>query len=126
MTQKKRAFFILLLSVFLLGIGLLFVFLVTKGFKIFCPIYKLTGIRCPGCGNTRATFALLRLDFRSLLHFNFLYPLEMLYLARIYILCAINFIRRGRFCYHTRPDWVDIACLASILLWAVVRNVIGI
>ena len=41
---------------FLLGIG--------------CPIKFISGLSCPGCGMTRATLALLRLDFGAALHFH--------------------------------------------------------
>ncbi len=126
MKQNKRWLFIFLLSSIMIAIGLLLAFFMTKGLKIFCPVYKLTGFMCPGCGNTRATLALLRFDFKSLLGFNLLYPIEMLYIARVYILCSKNFIKSGQFHYHSRPDWIDIACLFAILIWTVVRNIIAI
>jgi hypothetical protein len=106
--------------------GLLLAFLVTKGLKIPCPVYTLTGISCPGCGNTRATLALLRFDFAAMLKFNLLYPIEIIYIARIYCLCAKNFVKRGAFRYHTRPDWIDFVCLSAILIWTVVRNILAI
>ena len=126
MNQKRRLLLILFLSLILLGLGLLFAFLVTKGFKIYCPIYKFTGLSCPGCGNTRATFALLRFDFKAMLRFNLLYPVEMLYLARVYLSCSKNFIKSGQFRYHSRPDALDVACLASLLIWTVIRNFLAL
>ncbi|MBR5296124.1 MAG: DUF2752 domain-containing protein [Clostridia bacterium] len=126
MEQKKRGLLICFFSFVLLALGLLLAFLVTKGFKILCPFSQLTGLLCPGCGNTRATLALLRLDWKEALHFNLLYPLEMLYLFRIYILCSKNFIENGKFRYHTRPDWIDITCLFAILIWTVARNILAI
>ena len=32
---------------------------------IGCPIYRLLGVTCPGCGMTRGILCLLRLDFAS-------------------------------------------------------------
>lgn len=37
---------------------------------IHCPIRYITGIPCPGCGTTRALFALCRLDFEAALYYN--------------------------------------------------------
>jgi len=126
MKLKNKWFFIFLLSSIIIAIGLLLAFLVAKGLEIHCPVYKLTGFMCPGCGNTRATLALLRLDFKAMLKFNLLYPLEIFYIIRVYVLCSKNFIKDGHFKYHTHPDWIDIACLSAILIWTVVRNLINV
>ncbi len=40
-----------------------------------CPTRVLFGVPCPGCGLTRATLALLTLDFEAVLHFHPLAPL---------------------------------------------------
>lgn len=37
-----------------------------------CYIYILTGLYCPGCGMTRATHSILRLDFYQALRYNIL------------------------------------------------------
>jgi len=123
MKLQNRRLFIGLLTLILFATGLLLAFLVTKGLKMDCPLYRLTGILCPGCGNTRATLAFLRLDFKSMLQFNLLYPLEMIYLARVYYVCSKTFIKSGTFRYHTHPDWVDIVCLLAMLIWTLVRNI---
>ena len=43
-----------------------------------CPIRRITGVPCPGCGVTRATLSLLQLDFAKALRLNpavfFVYP----------------------------------------------------
>ncbi len=126
MKQKNRYIFICLLTLIIFAVGLFLAFLATRGLKIQCPVYLLTGLLCPGCGNTRATLALLHFDFKSMLKFNLLYPVEMIYIVRVYYLCSKNFIKNGTFKYHTRPDWADILCLLSILIWAVVRNIVAL
>ena len=35
-----------------------------------CPVQHFTGIPCPGCGLSRASFALLRLDFWMAFRYN--------------------------------------------------------
>ena len=39
-----------------------------------CFFHKLTGLYCPGCGNTRALYAMLHLDFIGMLKNNALFP----------------------------------------------------
>ena len=39
-------------------------------FKIGCPILRITGIPCPGCGMTRAWLSVLRLDFVAAFEYN--------------------------------------------------------
>lgn len=67
---KKYIWIILLFAVFLI---------VTYAFKIInCPIKFLTGFPCPGCGMTRAGFALLRFDFAQAFKYNpliFIFPI---------------------------------------------------
>lgn len=121
--SKKRISFILLLSLGLMVGGLFLAFVISKGLiRLRCPFFALTKLLCPGCGNKRAALALLRLDFKAMLHFNLLFPLEMLYIARVYLVCSKNYINGGRFAYHTRADIIDILCLILILVWTVIRN----
>ena len=120
----KRLAVILGITSGILAAGMLLAFLMQQGLHIPCLFYKFTGLLCPGCGNSRATLALLRLDFRAMLRYNLCYPLQLLYILRLYLACARNYMRTGRFAYHTKPDWLDITCLVLILLWAVIRNYI--
>ena len=121
----KRKLVIAVVTLGLLSMGGLLAFLVYKGYlKMPCLFFQLTGLLCPGCGNTRATMALLRLDFKGMLSYNLLYPLQMLYIAHLYFFCCGNYIRSGRFAYRTKANWLDISCLSLFLLWAIVRNIL--
>lgn len=120
--NKKRFVFLLTLSILL--IGLLLGFLAYKGFAIPCIFNKLTGIKCPGCGNTRAAVALLKFDLKAMLRYNLMFVPEMLYIARVYIVCVKNYINDRGFKYQARPDLIDIAFLILLILWTAVRNVI--
>ena len=118
--NRKHHIIILSLGILAAGFGL--AFLVKSGLRIYCPFHALTGLNCPGCGNTRAALALLQLDFQEMLHYNLLFPLEMLYIWHIYAVCAKNYISSGRFAYRMRPNWLDITVLCAVLLWTVIRN----
>lgn len=39
-------------------------------FRTICPLRLITGYPCPGCGITRASFSLLRLDFAGAFSLN--------------------------------------------------------
>ena len=57
----KHAVFIALFALCLLALNI-------SG--IHCPVRYITGFPCPGCGTTRALFALCRLDFGAVLYYN--------------------------------------------------------
>ena len=47
----------------LVGLGVAYTALILViGRGLYCPVWKLTGLLCPGCGVTRMCLALLRLD----------------------------------------------------------------
>jgi len=43
-----------------------------------CPIFRVTGIPCPGCGLTRAVILLLKGDVQASLHFHAFAPILVL------------------------------------------------
>jgi hypothetical protein len=45
----------------------------THGFYPVCQFHRLTGLNCPGCGMTRAFYALLHGEFLTALHDNALF-----------------------------------------------------
>lgn len=98
----------------------------SRGGLIPCPVRALTGFRCPGCGNTRAFAALVQLRFAESLTYNYAYPAEFLYLLVVYIGAAKNYVRGGRVEYHPRFPSLEYALLALLLVWGVVRNILGV
>ena len=87
-----------------------------------CPLHATTGLWCPGCGATRASYLLLRGDVLGALHFNVLWvvfaPLA-LYQAVAFAgeAFGVRWLRRIPF---SRP--VIIAILVSMAAFFVVRN----
>ena len=131
--EKKRLIRIILATgiVVLVGFAVAAIIILTK-FSLPCPINLVTGfilpggILCPGCGNTRATLALLRLDFKGMLEYNLLYPIEIGYMIYVYVVCSINYVKKGQFFYGSKSMKFDIVVLVIILVWTVVRNIIHI
>lgn len=122
--SKKRKLHILLLSCGCLAAAALFCVLAKAGITIPCIFHRVTGLLCPGCGNSRAALALLRLDLSSALEYNLLFPLEFGYIAWVYLRCCRSYLRGGRFSYHPPLPAVDIFVLVVIVLWGISRNLI--
>ena len=73
------------------GSALVWFFDPTKeGFFPVCPLFKLTGFACPGCGLTRGFHALFHGDIMTALGFNALIPVYAFVFA--YLFAAMIFI----------------------------------
>ena len=93
----------LLISLFVLYL------LVTYLLKIpNCLVKLVCGYPCPGCGLTRAGFAVLRFDFAAAIHFNpliFIIPLVLLV-----IIYKDYFVFRK--IYHNKYFWISLLLLS--------------
>lgn len=67
----------------------------TAGFFPVCPLFKLTGIHCPGCGLTRGFHALFQGDVLTALHFNALLPI-FAFVIGFLIVSMLLVVWRGR------------------------------
>jgi hypothetical protein len=113
----------IVLSVVALGVGTMIYFFnpTTHAFYPVCQFHRLTGLNCPGCGATRAFYALLHGQFSTALRDNALFIFALL-AALIY---------GGRFCLkkmHGQPagemfsaQWLWPA-LAVAFVFSVLRN----
>ncbi len=91
-----------------------------------CVFHRITGLSCPGCGNTRAATALLHLRFAESFTYNYAYPVEFMYILLVAGSAAVNYIKNGKFRYSPKYPAADYTLLALLLIWGVVRNVIGV
>ena len=107
------------------AVGVLLLF--RAGISLYrCPFRELTGLSCPGCGNTRAAAALLRLRFKESLSYNYAYPLEFAYLLWVLFSAAKRYIKQGKFAYYPKHPAADYVLLALLLVWWVVRNILKV
>ena len=85
----------------------------TPGFPR-CPVFALTGWKCPGCGTARALHAALHGRFAEALRLNAALPAALALLA----LCVASprLARRPAFAWTV---------LALVLAWGVARNLLG-
>ena len=114
----------------LLGAGILcaavavFYILARHGIGIPCLFHRLTGLQCPGCGNSRAALALLQWDLAAAFGYNPMFLPEFLYIVWVLLHCARSYLRGKPFAYKPPFLWLDILLLASVILWGILRNFI--
>ncbi len=99
---------LLLLHVGVLIAAILYLRIITVS-GIGCPIRYVTGIPCPGCGMSRAAFALLRLDFAEAFVAH-----PMVFVIFPYLFYAIHFNTRI-FCW-VRPIWRNVILIPGLVL----------
>lgn len=124
--RKRRMVVLLVLGCVALAAAGLFYLLALQGIGIGCPVYQLTGLRCPGCGNSRAILACFRLDLMAAWQHNWMFPLEFGYLLWVAGNLCVGYLRTGRFSYYPKRWRMDAALLAILLLWGIFRNIFGI
>lgn len=91
-----------------------------------CVFNSVTRLKCPGCGNTHAVISLYRFRIREALTYNYLFPVEFFYILWVYFFSARSYIKHGRFNYSSPFKPLDIAVLAAIIIWFIVRNIFHI
>ena len=118
---------LLLTALGLLALGLGYAaFIHLTGWAVPCLFRQMTGLKCPGCGVTSMCLALLRLDFAAAFRWNPGLMALSPFLGALIALLIARYIRTGSW----RPGRWQTACLWAmlglLLVWGVVRNVIGI
>lgn len=94
----------------------------TEGFFPVCPLFRLTGFACPGCGLTRGMHTLMHGDFLTALDFNALTPVFALggvfFLVSLVLLAARG---RGLRLGLYRP-WMLWSFMVGMLVFGMLRN----
>ena len=128
-TDKKEYYrrlrHVFLISLAVLCVAVLLLILSLNGLRIPCVFNKITGLSCPGCGNTRAVMALFHLDIVKAFSYNLLFPIEFFYIGWVYIFSAFNYIKKKSFSYQTPFKYLDYFVFGAVVVWSVVRNIIG-
>ena len=120
--RLRRKKVLLWIGVLLAASGIGAAVLIWTPLRIPCPFFALTGLQCPSCGGTRMVEALLRLDFSAALAFNPFLMAALPFLALLFFLFGIRYIRTGR---RDLPWWMStglILTAAAGILFTVIRN----
>ena len=95
------------------------------GLGIPCLFNLITGLKCPGCGNTRAVDELLHFHFAEALSYNYMMPAEVLFILYVSIRSAVIYIKTGKRTLDTGCEPAAVVFLVALIAWWIVRNIIG-
>lgn len=99
----------------------------SEGVGLFSPgcfFRKLTGLKCPGCGGTRAMQALLRGDIAEALRFNLFWLPSVFMLAQELVrrLCCTESFRTTRYFRFIYLPSLQLYA-ATAVFWFIARNI---
>lgn len=128
MKSVKSRFIITVIVAFIILVIILLYFYLFNNYNISipCPIHKLTGLHCPGCGATRMVGAILELNFYQAFRYN---PLLFLFIPFILLLIfdkLIGWIRNKKTIFYDKIGnkvWYTLLVIA--ILYGIIRNVPG-
>lgn len=120
-TQRLKK--VLLLGFVFIGVGMLYgLFVKFTGIGVPCPIFTLTGLKCPGCGITHMCIALLQLDFQAALEAHPVLFIELPFLLIVMCRSMIRYIRFGQR-QLTRLESIGIyICITMLVIFSIIRN----
>ena len=98
--------------------------LLAVSFTVGCPINRLTGLKCPGCGVTRMILRILHLDFKTAFFYNpAIFCLVPLWAAA---LCTFMLLeRRGKTAAAQKVKNTAVCfSIAVLVFFGVVRNIL--
>ncbi len=87
---------------------------------VVCPMKRVTGIPCPGCGMTRAVRLLLHGDFAGATR---MHPLVWVVIPLLAVLAALEvrgYVREGAWGTAIRPLWARVVAFVAIGMLVVV------
>lgn len=98
--------------------------LLAVSFTVGCPLNRLTGLKCPGCGVTRMILRILHLDFKTAFFYNpAIFCLVPLWAAAFCIFMLLE--RRGKTAAAQKVKNTAVYfSIAVLVFFGVVRNIL--
>ena len=124
---RRRLWQVILSSAVILIIGLTYgVFVKITGIAIPCVFYRVTGLKCPGCGVTRMCVALLQFRWREAWNCHSMLMIQLPFLGLIAMRNVIAYIKKG-FCRVSHLETTIIyICIVLLVGFTMFRNIVGV
>jgi len=97
----------------------------SPGITLKCQTYELTGLYCPGCGETRSLHALLHGRILDAFDYNLLFPFVVVVVGWFFLVGLTTLICRKRVMWIPErfPVWIAVLLGVIIVLFTVLRNI---
>lgn len=89
-----------------------------------CTTVELFHLYCPGCGGTRAVFALLRLDFVSMIKYNPILPMAILVYGYYNVRAFVEIKRNNEEYFIKNKHLLIYVVIALGFVYFLVRNIL--
>lgn len=120
--MKKRILKVISMLAAVLAAGIVY-YLSTTVISINCPIKKITGLYCPGCGVTRMFLNLINLDFYGAFRSNCAVLICLPLIAVFFIMRTYGYIKTGIPLYNKTMKVMIAVMTAGLLTFGVLRNI---
>ncbi len=87
---------------------------------LFCPIYKVTKLYCPGCGITRMILSILKGDLYQAFRYN---PLIFILIPLFFILLTNNIFLKNKLINKKNKERIYITLIAILIIYGIIRNI---
>lgn len=109
------------LKILLAGI-LYYVFISVTGKTIPCLFRSITGLKCPGCGITTLCRYLIKFRVVDAVKCNIGLTLLFPFICHVIARETYNFVN----CKQSVKNYEAVAIIIMLLIWGVIRNIVGI
>ena len=96
------------------------------GRGIPCVFHEITGLRCPGCGITHSIMCFLAFDIQGAIQSNALSVAIILFIIWTFVYTSYKYVKTGIYRLSAGGNIPEISFLVSLILWGIIRNLIGI
>ena len=116
--RERKITSLVILGSVMMVLGVFYFIETASGGLFTCPLNKLTGLLCPGCGSQRALHALLHGETIAAMNHN---PLMFIGLPVLGLQLISNRARSG-LAWNELPKWSVISWSIVIIGWGILRN----
>lgn len=114
---------LLIKAALICGVGLGYAFFSSVfHWGIPCPIHAVTGLYCPGCGVSRMSLALLRLDVTEAASWNIGVMVALPFAAVVFVYQAVRYVKTGDARMRRWQDVLIWVMIGWLLVFTVLRN----